>query len=57
MLIPISERGIDMTVAFSQRNFDSITHFVGFALPGAEADGWNLVASVETKSFAVLIQI
>lgn len=56
MLVPVGERGIDVSVAFLKRNFDGVANFVGLALPSAKADGWDLVASVEGKSFAILTQ-
>lgn len=56
VLIPICQRGIDMPVALFQGDLDGIPNFIGFALPGAKADGWDLVAGVESKGFAVWIQ-
>lgn len=40
-----------MSVPFLEREFDSITDFVGLALPGAETNGGDLVASVEGEGF------
>lgn len=54
MLIPVRQCGVDMSVPFLERDFDSIADFVGLALPSAEANGWNLVASVEGEGFPVV---
>ena len=57
MLVPVCERGIDMAIAFLQRNSDGVTDLVGLALPGAKTDGWDLVASAESEGFAVFMQV
>lgn len=55
MFIPIGERGIDMSVAFLKGNLDGVANLIGLALPGAKADGGDLVTSVEGKGFAILM--
>lgn len=55
MLIRVGERGIDVSVAFLKGNLDGVANFIGLALPGAKADGWDLVASIESKGFAMLM--
>ena len=52
MLVPIGEGGIDVSVAFLESDLDGVTNFVGFALPGAKADGWYLIARIESEGFA-----
>ncbi len=54
MLIPVRQRGINMSVAFLEGNLDCIANFVRLALPGAKAYCWDFVACVEGKGFAVL---
>lgn len=55
MLIRVGERGIDVSVAFLKGKLDGVANFIGLALPGAKADGWDLIASIESKGFAVLM--
>ena len=52
MLVPIGEGCIDVSVAFLESDLDGVTNFVRFALPGAKADGWDLIARVEGEGFA-----
>ena len=52
--IPIGKGSVDVTVAFFQSNFDSVTHLVGLTLPGAQTDGWNLVPGIEGEGLAAL---
>lgn len=54
MLVPVGKRSVDVSVAFLERNFDSVANFVGFALPGAQTDGWDFVAGVEGEGFSML---
>ena len=56
MLVPVRQRGVDMSVAFVEGDFDSIADLVGLALPGAKANSWNLVASVEGEGLPVASQ-
>ena len=54
MLIPVRQRGVNVSVAFLEGNLDCIANFVGLALPGAKAYGWNVIACIEGKGFAAL---
>lgn len=56
MLVPIGKRGIDVSIAFLKGNLDGVANLIGLALPGAKANGGDLVASVEGKGFAILTQ-
>ena len=49
LLVAICQCGVDVTVAFLQRDFDRVADFVGRALPGAETNGWDFIASIEGK--------
>ena len=55
MLIRVGERSIDVSVAFLKGNLDGVANLIGLALPGAKADGWDLIASIESKGFAMLM--
>ena len=56
MLVPIGEGGVDVSVAFLQSYLDGVTNFVRFALPGAKADGWDLITRIEGEGFAGLVR-
>jgi len=49
--IAIGKCGIDVTVAYLKSVFDSFSDNIRGALPGSEADGGDLVAGIEGKSF------
>lgn len=46
-LVAVGEGGVDVPVALEQGVLDGLTDFVGLGLPGAQADGGDLVARVE----------
>ena len=56
MFISIRQRRIDVSIPFLESNFHSIANFVGLALPGAKANGWDLVAGIEGKGFSILLR-
>ena len=57
MLIPIRQCRVDVSIPFLESNFHSIANFIRLALPGAKANGWDLVAGIEGKGFPISRQI
>lgn len=47
MFVAIGESSVDVAVALQQGVLDGLAHFIGLGLPGAQADGGDLVARVE----------
>ena len=52
LLVAVGKGGVDVAVAGAQRVLDGFGDFVGARLPGAQADGGDLVPCVEGVGFA-----
>lgn len=50
--VAIGKGGINVAVAYLKSMFDSFSDDIGWALPGSEADGGDLVAGVEGEGFS-----
>lgn len=47
--VAICKGCVDVTVTFLESDLDGVAHFVRFALPGAQANCWDLVTGVERE--------